>query len=453
MKKILLFLCSFMFVFAIFISGCSDLSNFTNEAKGIIFNGGDCVIVEDYLFYANGFASDYTDFKDMTDYNNAKQFSYLSRVNLKDFSAEDIYTSSEKVEVVSENDVVGFGKGYIFAYGQQVYFVAPNLHKTNENNNAFKYLTFFKINFDGGGRSEIYTTENEFDTEKGQIVAVEFGKSAYIIVYDGTKLVSLDITNGGKKVNENEVKSVALPKEKDAWDGNLYYTKGEDSENEVYKIKVDGTASKKITADNDVNYTVTFTGRVSNTIYYTLLNQSNNISYSYYANARDISESRMATAGTVFYKPSVSNITKIYGGSSYSRATGIIFTSNGKLLYKNTTENTEPELILDDYSDAKIICNVGTDVYFATTSGLYKVTVGDFDNVTTIVSEMTIKTEMIGYNLSYLDGEVAAMNDIFFYAQRAYSADTEDEDKKDENVYLYRVASGSTEAQIMGKTV
>ena len=316
-------------------------------------------------------------------------------------------------------------------------------------------ITYLSLRFDGSGRTEIFTTENAYDSTNGQMVAVEYGDKAYLIIYDGTKLTSFDITNGGvaKKVNVTAT-SVALPKEGNAWDGNLYYTQDKDSTNssegnEVYKISVTGADETKITPANDVNYTVTFTGRVNNTIYYTLLNKSNSISYSYYANASDISSKRIATAGTMFYKPAVSNITEIYGGSSYSRVSGIVFTSNSKLIYKNTETNEEPVAILGDYSGAKIICNIGTDLYFATTSGIYKTTIGDFDNVTTLVSGMTITVDSVGYNPVYLDNEMVGINDIYFFAQRTYSEETEDEDKTDENVYLYRMS----DKQMLGKTI
>ena len=453
MKKILSILCSFLFIFAIFISGCSSLTNFTNTKAGIIFDGGNSVVVENYLFYANGFASDYTGFSDMGDYNTAKTYAHLSRVNLEDFTSKDLYTSSENVEEVSGGDVVGFGKSYIFAYGQQVYFVAPNVHKTNENKNDFKYLSFFKVNFDGSGRSELFTTENEYDSTNGQMVAIEYGNNAYLIVYDGTKLVSIDITNGGnaKKVNV-EATSVALPKEGNAWDGNIYYTKNKDKSsenNDVYKISVAGQNETKITPTSESSYKVTFTGRVGNTIYYTLANTSNSISYSYYASASDISSKRISTAGTVFYKPAVSNIAQINGGSSYSRATGIIFESNSKILYKNTETEEEAYTILDDYSGAKIICNVGTDLYFATSSGIYKTIIGDFENVTTLVSGMTITTDSVGFDLVYFEGEVAGINDIYFFAKRTYSEETADDDKTDENIYLYRMS----DKQLLGKTI
>lgn len=472
MKKILTLLCSMMFVCALFLTGCGGLSNFENTTKGIIYGGGNSVVVGDYLFYANGFSASITSASEAKEYNEAKKYSAINRIKLSELKTKDKYTTPEDVEKMSDLDVVGFEEGYMFAYGQQVYYVSPNTHRTKDNKQNYKYTSIFKINLDGSGRKEIFTTKNEFDATKGKIVAIEYNEMAYLLIYDGTNLTTFDITNNQatKKASLDSITSVAFPQENNDWDGNIYFTRDQENldgvtGNEVYKIAANESTETKLTPDNEVEYTVTFTGRINNDVYYTLIDESISKTRTCVADTTDILSGRISTSGKEIYVKEISNIIEVEGGSNFSKAKGFIFTSNGSIMYQNTKNvQVDPVLLINSttYTNAKIICVAGPDVYFATSSGIYRVSVLD-RVVSQLVSGMTITTSVTGFAYSELDGEIMGVKDIYFFAQRVYEPEAETEDKteteteeveeKDTNIYLYRLNVNTKETQLFGKTI
>ncbi len=461
MKKILSLLLCLLFGFSIVLAGCGNgLENVTNNEKGIIYNGGSVALVSDYLFYANGFASDYSSMKEMNAYNDATKYASLNRIKNENISTATKYASSEKVESVSNGDLVGFGKTYTFAYGDNLYYVCPNTHRTNENKQAFDYLTVFKINYNGSNRKEIYTTKQAFDSTNGRIVALEYNDVAYIMIFDGANLVTIDITNGGNKVELSDVTSVAFPQENADWNGQVYYTRnavegGLGQGNDVYSIAVSGGEENKVTNDGENTKTVTFIGRSDDTAFYTISTSGEESSADTYILDCDALANEMFTSASEFFYPkTISNIVKVDAGTSYFDQAGYVFTVDGTVVYHNTASgNTGWIIDKEKYADAKVIAAVGTYVYFATTTGIYKVTTNDRTNVTKILDGMTFKTDRFGYTFNIANGENMSLKNIYFFATRVYAEDAKEEDKADTNVYLYQVSANGGEAVLLGKTI
>ena len=458
MKKILSLILCLLFGFSLFLAGCgTSLSNVTNKQKGIIFNGGSVALVSDYLFYANGFASDYSSMEDMDAYNKATKYASLSRIKTSNIEKATKYKSSKNVETVSAGDLVGYSKTYMFAYGQDLYYVTPNTEKTSENKQAFGYLAVNKIGFNGANASKIYRTQQAFDAEKGKIVALEYKSVAYIMIYDGKNLVTIDITNGGTKVELGDVTSVAFPQENANWNGKIYYTKNakgatDEKGNEVYSVSVSGGKASKITNNGENSGTIKFIGRIDNSAFYTLSNADGSSAPTYIVDCAKLGSEIFTSASENFYPKEISNIVKVDGGETYFDQDGYVFTANGVVLYDNILDDADPVKLIDNstYASAKVITAVGTYVYFATTSGIYKV-VTSSKEVTTIIDGMTIKTEKFGYTYNFAEGECVSLKDVYFFAQRAYEDDAKD--KSDTNVYLYQVSTNGEDAILLGKTI
>jgi len=467
MKKILsLLLCAF-FGITLLLAGCGGLSDVENNERGIIYNGGSVALVNDYLFYANGFVKDYSSMADMTAYNNATKYANLNRVKTDGLVNATKYKSSENIETVSGGDVTGFGKTYMFAYGKNVYYITPNTHKTNENKQAFDYLSVYKVGLNGGGRHELMTTKAAFDATNGKIVALEYKEVAYIMIFDGQNLTTIDITNSdSKKVELEDVTSVAFPQEDASWNGQIYYTKnkqnsdGSTTGNEVYQIAVSGGEETKITKEGENTKTIKFVGRVDDTSFYTI-SKGEDSAHTYMIEGSSISSEYFTTAGKEFYPKEISKIRKVDGGASYQDQNGYLFNSGSIVLYKNTSKEGDPVVLIDNatYADAKIIASVGTYVYFSTTSGIYKVHTSTKE-ISTIVDGMTITADIAGYTYNIVDGQKISIKDIYFYAQREYDPEAEEEtteeeteETKDENVYLYTVSANGGDAKLVGKTI
>lgn len=463
MKKILSLLLCAMFGFAIFLTGCgTGLAEIQNDNDGIIYNGGAVAEVGDYLFFANGFKSDYSSIEDNKAYNESAKYAGISRVALSEFEAEDKYTTSEKVGVLSNSDVAGFSKTYMFVYGNNIYYVCPSTHKTSENKNAFDYLSIFKAKTNGAGKKEIYTTKTSFDTSNGKLVAIEYNNIAYILLYDGENLVSLDITNSDTKIEMEDVTSVALPQENANWNGKIYYTKDKENAdsqtdgNEIYSIVADGTEETRITKDGELSDAVTFSTRIDDNLFYTISDSSDESSFTYVISASDLQDNLLDLDNMEyeFYPHTISNVKKVDCGSAYSTTKGYLYTAGGSVFFQNTVSNSEPTKIIDSskYSSAKVIAQAGAFVYFSTSSGIYKVSLLT-NEVTTIIKDMTITTDIAGYTTYSLNGEITDLKDIYFYATRTFSDDATDEEKEDTNIYLYQVSATGGEAQIFGKTI
>ena len=459
-----------IFASTIVISGCSSISPVKNESKEILFNGGSVVSVGDYLFYGNGFAGGVDDFNTSSnsEYNLAKQYSYLSRVN-KDGFVKSKFANENKVEKL-DDAVVGYSNAYMFVLGNYIYYATPNLHKTSQNKYIWKYVTFFRSDLSGGNKKEIYTT-TAYDSAKAKIRAVSYNNSHYLIVYDGTNLVKISLGNTcSTKVISNKVTSVALPDEGENWNGYIYYTENRESDigqkgNVVYKVNVEDDQISKICQENDL--TITFTGRVENTLFYTFKNEMTSISETYILNA-DNQLGNFATSGKRFYSLEIFDVDAIASENELYK--GYVFSTNvsdkTQVMYYNIYQaskdyNYSPKIFItgeEGYLDC--VVSYGTLFYYSTSEAIMQknVTSKDYSNsAKTIVSDMTINTGSFGYDFSYVDGEISRLNNIYFYAQRVYDEEAEDYDEEeatDENYYLYAVNSnGLSEPALFGKVL
>lgn len=467
MKKILSLLLCMLFGCAIFLTGCAGLPVVENKEKGIIYNGGAVSLVSDYLFFANGFTKDYSSMADMDAYNKASKYSNLNRVKLEDLKDATQYKSSEKVETVSKNDVVGYGKTYTFAYGDYVYYVCPNTHKTNENKQAFDYLSVFKIKNDGSSKKELMTTKTKFDSTNGKIVALEYDDVAYLMIYDGSNFTVFDITNGdSKKLALEKITSIALPQEEADWDGRFYYTKDREnadgmSGNDVYMTNLAGE-EKQITKKGENTKTIKFIDRIDDTNFFTISTEGETSATTYTIEGEQFGTEKFSTAYEFFYPKEISNVFKVDGGDAYKDIDGYVFTANGVVLYQNTIKGGDPAPLFDNstYASAKVIAVSGAYAYFATSTAVYKVMFSNGE-VTTLVEEMTITTDAFGYTFNVADGKKLGLKDIYFFAQRMYdeeaekeeSTEEEEEKEKDENIYLFQVSSNGGKAKLVGKTI
>lgn len=465
MKKILSLLLCVLFGCAIFLTGCAGLPVVENNENGIIFNGGAVSLVSDYLFFANGFAKDYSSLSDMAAYNTASKYANLNRVKLSDLEGATEYKSSENVETVSQNDVAGFGKTYTFAYGEYVYYVCPNTHKTNENQQAFDYLSVFKIKNDGSSRKELMTTKQAFDSTNGKIVALEYEDVAYLMIYDGSNFTVFDITNGdNKKLEMEEITSIALPQEGADWDGRFYYTKDKEnsdglSGNDVYMSTLTGE-EKRITKDGENTKTIKFIDRIDDTNFFTISDEGATTSTTYTIEGEQFGTEVFSAAYKFFYPKEISNVFKVDGGDAYKDIDGYIFTANSVVLYKNTVKGGDPAPLFDNstYSSAKVITVSGAYAYFATSTAIYKIMLSSGE-VTTLVEEMTITTDAFGYTYNVANGEKLGVKEIYFYAQRVYDENAEEETTEeeetetDENIYVFQISSNGGKAKLVGKTI
>ena len=239
------------------LAGCSSWSGIENsKSDQILYNGGIVSVVDDNLFYANGYTN--TDITTMDEFNAAAQYSYLARLNLAE-AETSAYTSPDAVNKLN-SEVVGYSNMYSFVLGDFVYYASPNKHRTSSNTYVFTYVSIFKTRLNGSDTTELMTTSS-YNSETAQLRAVSVDGQNFLLVYDGTTLSAINLANDSVRTISSAATSVALPREGESFNGKLYYTEDKantygESGNEVFECDLLTGESKAIM--KTINNTITF---------------------------------------------------------------------------------------------------------------------------------------------------------------------------------------------------
>ena len=308
------------------LAGCSSWSGIENsKSDQILYNGGIVSVVDDNLFYANGYTN--TDITTMDEFNAAAQYSYLARLNLAE-AETSAYTSPDAVNKLN-SEVVGYSNMYSFVLGDFVYYASPNKHRTSSNTYVFTYVSIFKTRLNGSDTTELMTTSS-YNSETAQLRAVSVDGQNFLLVYDGTTLSAINLANDSVRTISSAATSVALPREGESFNGKLYYTEDKantygESGNEVFEYDLLTGESKAIM--KTINNTITFTGRCEDEVFYTRVDAIKNTTQTYKANAQDFESTAFLSAGEYFYSTEISNVWKIERGLTQGYD-GYIFSSS-----------------------------------------------------------------------------------------------------------------------------
>ncbi|MCM1324879.1 MAG: hypothetical protein NC218_12260 [Acetobacter sp.] len=440
MKKNILKILSFVFVFAFILTGCATVSNIKNDSEKLIYNGGHVALVGNHLYFANAYTpvgdSD-TDFA----YGNSAKVSYLNRLDLtKDFETELPIESPKGAEKVNSK-VVGYENQYMFVLGDYVYFTSANTHKTDKLQNTYKLVTFFRSRLNGDDLSEIFTT-NQFDSATGTITTMKGADDKYyLVVFDGNELSTIRLGNslGKRQVVAKDVLSVAVPGEGEDYSvKEVFYTathKDEDgnatSEVDIFSVNyATGVKTKRGAAG--AGSKVNFIDRVGDTIFYTnsAVVGGGNECYS-----EDISLTSNFNGGNRFYSSTtLKNVTRVMQGDPLTEGYIFVNGNDSAIMYKNTVSGAETSLLLPKTNYTDILFVEGDYVYYSTTTGIYRISARD-KSINTIVEMDSIVSGKCSYVNEY----------IYFYGQldleeeEEVEGETKVEYEEDTNNYMYRI--------------
>lgn len=459
MKKWTKGLIAAAFAGAFVLTGCSTITQIKNDSTEILYNGGSVVSVGDYLFYGNGYASGVADYSVSSDseYKAAQKYAYLSRTKLNGFK-ENHYKNENEVNKLSDR-VAGYSESYMFAVGKHIYYATPNLHKTNENKFVWKYVSIFRMGLNGENNEEIFTTE-AYDSSKAELRALSYNGKNYLFIFDGTNITRLTLGDKvtAKKLNSADVTSVAFPSEGEDWNGYIYYTTARESEvgqkgNVAYRVSAEKDESEKIC--QEVNLTVTFTGRVKNKVFFSRKVEGKSFTETYCYDADAAGSNSFITSSKRFFTLEIFDIEAAaedntqYNGYTFS----VTVNDKTQVMYYNSLKNETTVFIEGSVGYANTVASYGTYFYYMTSDKIMRKTFDSLEE-TTIVSDMTIKNDGFGYDYFYNNGEITNLNNIYFYAQIPEDPDAESDEKttKDENYYLYKIdANGAKKAALVGK--
>ena len=444
-------------LFSVALVGCSTSSGIPNsKSDQIIFNGGIISVVDDNLFYANGYVDG--EITTMDEYNAAAEYSYLARLDSNESTSA--YSSPENVNKLN-SDVLGYENAYSFVLGDYVYYASPNKHRTSSNEHVFTYVSIFKTRLNGADTAELMTTSS-FDSATAEFRAVQTQGQSYLLVFDGTALSFINLSNDEVSEISSAATSVALPREGESFDGKVYFTEDKDnsygqSGNEVFEYNL--LTGEKNAIMKTINNTITFTGRVGDELFFTRLNETTQVSRTYRLDTQRLASAAFLSAAESFYSAEIDNVFRIESNTA-SGYNGYVFTSSlsgeAQLLYRRDSDSSTVRLAASDEFSSILFVNKDF-VFFSTESGISYKSVMTPSETTTLVSDMTIISTKIGYERF----ESGNLKNIYFYAQRVYEETdevtdetTDAEEETDTNYYLYKLSfTAQTAPQLLGKTV
>ena len=412
MKKIIAFLSLVMC--AMFITGCSPrLVAPTGEVNMI--KASEVLVYEDYIYYGGKYTSN----SSMVDGDNKNaDLDAMYRVKLVDGEIE--YDEDGNVKNVEKvvSKVVGTENAFVRAYGDLIVFGSPNTHKTEQSKTAFDRTTYFKMNSNGKGLKELYTTNSA--VKQQSLFAID--DNLYIVCYDGENIVKIDVNAGTHKILAENVTSVAFASEyKTEFDKDVYFTVEREQESELY-AEVTGTILNKVNVVSEESSelrkiafeTLSLKAQKDGYIFYT---RSADEGTFYYANNFETGTfegNEVKLTADVLSDTNITNFTPL-GVDEEGEMLPIVFTYASKLAFSEFGSLAVQELLA---SSPTILFADGEYVYYLTSDGLYRVSYKD--KQPQLISEKTdIKT-----NVSF-DGKY-----VYFYAKN--------EDNTTGNYYMYR---------------
>lgn len=216
-----------------FLTACGPAKLENNPDKNLeaFGNGGLAVVKGEYLYYVNGY-QDYTEFTDVRKDNKYGDIvrSGIYRTKLVNGKvARDENGFLEDTECVVSH-CVGFDKGGFYIVGDYIYYLTPHMENARDENNEKvlknDWVDICRINIDGTNQKRLaYTTED--DRINAWAVYTIDGKP-YVVLHDGTKIVSVDGENGNAVTMAENVASAVLLEQEN-------FTYGEDNLADGYK--------------------------------------------------------------------------------------------------------------------------------------------------------------------------------------------------------------------------
>lgn len=476
MKKITKMLCAVLGV-GFLVAGCATVGSIKNSSDEIIYNGNSAVMVDGYLYYGNSFA-DFSAFTSDSDYKKSASMAYLARLNSNiDLASKSKDFTPNGVEKVA-TEVVGQANDFMFVLGDYIYYATPNRQKVldeeGKSSHYFNYTTLFRSKLNGDNKQKIYTTNGEVS----QIEVLKFDSKYYIVMFAGTDLIKIEL---GKKIKTEifaeDVKSAAIPKtyQKDKigstliWNGYVYYTADKKDEDNsditgsvVYRTKISGGETEEIFFEQ--GKTISFVGREKDVLFYSMSGGETEIYKSDLIG--DNSKGGFRNKRVRFYSASsISNLVLIatenveYGYIFNTASNAVAFVSKDGSRSGVISLNKDGQAL----SGFKTLFVSGRTIYMSTTTGLLKADVSSvFNGGSTNINCETIVTMTAIY-----DGDLYAFDGkyIYYYAKlEEVEKDEEDEanikagkeeDKTDDNYYMYRVRVGSSftdDYELLGKS-
>lgn len=206
-------------------SGLKD--NPATDAQ-IIGNGGYSVVKGDYLYYVNGYLSDYK--TTLSNYKKDNVFGkvtygavYRTKINGNHLQKDDNGFLKTTERVVPK--VVGFENGGFYIVGDYIYYGTPYMQKNADGVLQNDRVSFNCIKIDGTGNKEMYVSGENVESIDWKVY--DYNGNAYLVVVEDKAVTSVFFE--GKKVKTTkiaeEVSAVMLNDDTVPANDSVFYTR------------------------------------------------------------------------------------------------------------------------------------------------------------------------------------------------------------------------------------
>lgn len=414
-KVLALFLC--MAFCTVFFTACGN--NLTAPTgTGNMVEYGEVLVYDDYIYFGGMYISN----ADMENGDNRNaDLEGLWRIKLEDgkISYDEDGNPQNLEKVVGK--IVGTENAFMYSVGDEIVFASPNVKLTQQSQTAFDRTTYFKMSNVGTGLTELYTTEAAVQSQALLII----DNVPYIIVYDGTNIVKINVNTKASKVLATDVTSAAFASSySSAFDGDIYFTVNLSEEDTSIGLtgnilkKVNIVSEEETQVRQQYGETITVNTVKNGYLYYTRTDNGNTF---YFANNFTSSFEAGEVQLTSAITSDITSFTPL-GLDQEGNVLPIVFEYQSRLVYSNFGSLVVNEILNEDVT---VLFESGDYIYYSTSSGIYRVSYKD--KVSQQISDLANFQTNVTFDGRY----------IYFYAQN--------EDNTTGNYYMYRADVNAAE--------
>ncbi|MDD4408539.1 MAG: DUF5050 domain-containing protein [Clostridia bacterium] len=416
MKKTLLTLLSCLIISILVFSGCTQPLKYDPSITSSMAVTGDALKYSEYIYFANAFKP-YTDLqKGDNNVGNVKNEA-LYRVKLVngEIETDEETLLPKNVELVISK-IAGSECSFMYSIGKYIYFASPNAHQDIDAATKFELTTYFRVQTDGTGLSEMYTTKNQISKQ----TVLKIDNKFYLIFQDGKSIIKIELGDGirysATALVSDILDVVFAEKYTSENDRFIYYTTELSEENKnlgrsgncLYKVDIVSGVSSQITSVFD--RTITPIAVIDGSFYFKMdESDTKNYYYSYesgsFSTRTKISQPIDLFEIKQFLAMRADSNNKTY----YIYA---VSTDNIKKTYclqKGNIDFSSENLLIE--GEVKILFTHGDYVYYCSegeneNKGIFRISIIDKE-IQTIYDKENFKSANISFDGKY----------IYFYAQ------------------------------------
>ncbi|MBE5735400.1 MAG: hypothetical protein E7361_03035 [Clostridiales bacterium] len=384
MKKFLKIMVAVLVCLACFLTACGPAGLGNNPADNLtaLGNGGMAVVKGEYLYYVNG----YQDYKEFTKAGEDNKFGTITRSGIYRTKLVNGKVQRDENGFLVETECVvpqsvGYEFGGFYIVGNYIYYLTPHM-QNGYNAEGVKELKnkradVCRINIDGTGQKKLASTTSDDSVKKWTVYTID--NKAFIVLQDGSSIISVDGDNGNVITMAENVTSVDFAEVEDYTyktdniSGNqkyIYYTREyteDDAEtgkagNKLCRVEI-GKSDEEVVATGlagSIGYNYSIIECANGYVYYTKVVDTTTVTYAKEVYRKSINNNASEEyvsgeySGYVIIKnntSSVANDVIAVDSNNY-----IFLISNGveKLLYRG---ESAIKLIGEDNGNVYYICN------------------------------------------------------------------------------------------------